>query len=114
MGVIAYQMLTGKLPYGAEVAKSRTKAAQKKLRYQSLLDEHREIPTWIDAVLRKAVQPDPYRRYEELSEFIYDLRHPNAALLNEKGPPLLERNPLLFWKCVCFVLTLVVIVLLFR
>ncbi len=114
LGVIAYQMLTGKLPYGAEVAKSRTKAAQKKLRYQSLLDEHREIPAWIDMVLRKAVQPDPYRRYEELSEFIYDLRHPNAALLNEKGLPLLERNPLLFWKCVCFVLTLVVIVLLFR
>ncbi len=114
LGVIAYQMITGKLPYGAEVAKSRTKAAQKKLRYQSLLDEHREIPAWIDAVLRKSVQADPYQRYDELSEFIYDLRHPNAALLNQKGPPLLERNPLLFWKCLSFVLAIVVIVLLFR
>jgi serine/threonine protein kinase len=114
LGVIGYQMLTGKLPYGAEVAKTRTKAAQKKLRYQSLLDDHREVPAWIDAVLRKAVQPDPYQRYEELSEFIYDLRHPNAALLNQKIPPLLERNPLLFWKCLSFILTMVIAVLLFR
>jgi serine/threonine protein phosphatase PrpC/predicted Ser/Thr protein kinase len=114
LGVIAYQMLTGKLPYGAEVAKTKTKAAQKKLRYQSLLDEHRQIPAWIDVVLCKTLQPDPYQRYDELSEFIYDLRHPNAALLHQKGPPLIERDPLLFWKCVSFILTMVIAALLFK
>lgn len=31
LGIITYQMLTGKLPYGAQVAKTKTKAAQKKL-----------------------------------------------------------------------------------
>jgi serine/threonine protein phosphatase PrpC len=35
LGVIAYQMLSGRLPYGAEVARARTKARQKKLRYPS-------------------------------------------------------------------------------
>ncbi|HTE15824.1 MAG TPA: bifunctional protein-serine/threonine kinase/phosphatase [Burkholderiales bacterium] len=114
LGVIAYQMLNGKLPYGAEVAKSRTKAAQRKLRYQSLLDDHREMPAWFDATLRKAVQPDPYKRYEELSEFTYDLRHPNGVLMNQKAPPLLERNPLIFWKCVCFILSVVIAVLVFK
>lgn len=114
LGVIAYQMLTGKLPYGAEVAKSRTKATQRKLRYQSLLDDSREIPAWIDAALRKALQPDPYQRYEELSEFIYDLRHPNKALLNEKSPPLLERNPLIFWKCVSLIMVVIILMLLAR
>lgn len=114
LGVIGYQMLTGKLPYGAEVAKSRTKTAQRKLRYQSLLDDGREIPAWIDVVLRKAVQPDPYQRYEELSEFIYDLRHPNKALLNEKAPPLLERNPLIFWKSFSIILVVVIVMLLAR
>ena len=104
-----------KLRYGAEVAKSRTKAAQRKLRYQSLLDTRdREMPAWVDATLRKAVQPDPYKRYEELSEFTYDLRHPNGVLMNEKGPPLLERNPLIFWKCVCFILSVVIAVLVFK
>jgi serine/threonine protein kinase len=114
LGVICYQMLTGNLPYGAEVAKSRTKAAQRKLQYQSLLDEGREIPAWIDAVLRKAVHPDPYKRYDELSEFTYDLRYPNKALLNERSPPLLDRNPLIFWKCVCFILTIIIAILLHK
>lgn len=114
LGVIAYQMLSGKLPYGAEVAKCKTKAAQRRLRYQSLLDDHREMPAWIDAALRKAVHADPYQRYEELSEFTHDLRHPNAVLMNQKSPPLLDRNPLLFWKSVTFILTIVIVILLFR
>ncbi|HSG23559.1 MAG TPA: bifunctional protein-serine/threonine kinase/phosphatase, partial [Azonexus sp.] len=88
LGVIAYQMLSGKLPYGVEVAKSRTKAAQKKLAYQSVLNEEREIPAWIDDAIRKAVEPDPFERYEELSEFIYDLHHPNNEFLNKMRPPL--------------------------
>lgn len=57
LGVITYQMLTGKLPYGAQVAKARTKAAQAKLKYGSVLDDEREIPAWIDDVLKKAVHP---------------------------------------------------------
>lgn len=112
LGVITYQMLSGRLPYGAQVAKSRTRAAQRKLKYRSVLDEHREIPAWIDAALAKAVHPDPNRRYEEISEFIHDLRHPNHALLEKGPPPLLERNPLVFWQGLSFVLALAVLVLL--
>jgi serine/threonine protein phosphatase PrpC len=114
LGVITYHMLSGKLPYGPEVAKSRTRAAQRKLNYKSVLDDNREIPAWIDPVLRKAVHPDPYKRYEELSEFIYDLRHPNKAFLNKTRPPLIERHPVLFWKSVSFILAIVVIALLFK
>jgi serine/threonine protein phosphatase PrpC len=111
LGVLAYQMLSGKLPYGAQVAKSRTKAAQRKLVYQSVLNEEREIPVWIDDAIRKAVEPDPIARYEELSEFVFDLHHPNKDFLNKTRPPLIERNPVIFWKSVSFVLLLAVIVL---
>ncbi len=75
-------MLTGRLPYGAEMAKARTKSQQRKLTYRSALDDASEILAWIDGVLRKAVHPDPAQRYEALSEYTHDLRHPNAALLN--------------------------------
>lgn len=112
LGVIAYQMLTGKLPYGTQVAKTRTKSAQNKLKYDSVLDEDREIPAWIDDVLRKAVHPNPYKRYEELSEFLFDLRHPNQAFLNKKRPPLMERNPAAFWKSVSFILAIIIVILL--
>ncbi|MEP6791771.1 MAG: bifunctional protein-serine/threonine kinase/phosphatase, partial [Ramlibacter sp.] len=104
LGVITYQMLTGRLPYGARVASSRTRAAQNSLVYDSVLEDEREIPAWIDEVLRKAVHPDPRKRYEEVSEFAYDLRHPSTAFLARVRPALIERNPLLFWKGLCLVL----------
>jgi serine/threonine protein phosphatase PrpC/predicted Ser/Thr protein kinase len=47
LGVIAYQMLSGKLPYGTHVAKATTRAAQRKLNYQSVLDDERTIPAWM-------------------------------------------------------------------
>jgi serine/threonine protein phosphatase PrpC len=112
LGVITYQMLTGKLPYGAEVAKARTRSQFNKLRYRSAVDDTSEIPAWIDGALRKAVHPDPHKRYESLSEYTFDLRHPNAKYLNASPAPLMERNPLLFWKCTTAILICIVVVLL--
>jgi len=111
LGVIAYQMLTGRLPYGAAAAHVRTRGALRKLQYDSALDEQRDIPTWVDAALRKAVHPEPLERYAALSEFVYDLRHPNAELL--RRTPLIERNPLMFWKCISALLMAAVLILLF-
>ncbi len=105
-------MLTGSLPYGTRVPKSRTKAAQRKLRYASVRTEERLIPAWVDEAIAKAVQPDPYKRYEELSEFVYDLHHPNQTFLSKSRPPLMERNPLVFWKAVSFLLAVSLIVVL--
>lgn len=110
LGVIAYQMLSSGFPYGTQVPKSRTKAAQKKLVYKSVLSEEREIPAWVDDAIRKAVHPDPLERYDEISEFIYDLHHPNKDFLNKTRPPLIERNPVIFWKGVSFVLAVLLVV----
>lgn len=112
LGVVAYQMLSGRLPYGARVAQCRTRAAQDKLVYQSVLDDKREIPLWIDRVLRKAVHPDPSRRYEELSEFVHDLQHPHREFLGSDRPPLLESHPILFWKIVSLLLAIALVVVL--
>ena len=113
LGVITYQMLSGRLPYGAEVAKARTLSAQKNLRYESVLHPDREIPAWIDKVLEKAVHPNPFKRYEALSEFTHDLRHPSAAFLSRTRPPLVERNPVAFWKGLCALLAACVVALLY-
>jgi serine/threonine protein phosphatase PrpC/predicted Ser/Thr protein kinase len=113
LGVITYELLTGRLPYGADAAKVRTKAHLRKLNYRSALDEHREIPAWIDDVLARAVHPDPNKRYDELSEFTHELRHPSERYLAASRAPLLERNPLLFWKATTLALFAVVLALLF-
>ena len=111
LGVIAYQMLTGKLPYGVQVARTRTRAEQRKLKYASALLVDRSLPVWIDGALRKAVHPDPGKRYGELSEFLFDLHRPNAAFLNQTRPPLMERNPVAFWKGVSLILAIVIAIL---
>lgn len=112
LGVITYQMLSGKLPYGVQVARAQTKSAQRKLIYQSVLDDDRTIPAWIDEAIKKSVHPEPYKRYEETTEFIYDLRYPNKTFLNKSRPPLIERSPVLFWKSLSFILFIVIIILL--
>ncbi len=115
LAVITYQMLSGgHLPYGAQAARATTLAAQHKLRYRPLREHRPDIPAWIDETLRKALQPRPEKRYAELSEFTHDLRNPNPAYLRKDRPPLIERNPLLFWKTLSLVLALTVIALLGR
>lgn len=114
LAVITYQMLTGKLPYGLQVAQCRTRAAQNKLSYRPIRAHDREVPAWIDDVLRKALHPNPYKRYEDLSEFVFELRQPNQAFLNKARPPLMERNPVLFWKGISLALAVTVLILLTR
>jgi serine/threonine protein phosphatase PrpC len=113
LGVITYQMLTGRLPYGAQVPKMTSRAEQMKLDYKSALEYRRDIPAWVDGAIRKAVHPDPRKRYEEASEFAWDLRHPNQAFLNRTRPPLIERDPVMFWKCVSALLMATMVFLLY-
>ncbi|GAA0792029.1 bifunctional protein-serine/threonine kinase/phosphatase [Marinobacterium sediminicola] len=112
LAVITYQMLSGRFPYGNQVARTRTRAAQQRLSYDSVLDEDREIPAWIDDTLKQALHPDPDRRYQDLSEFIYDLRHPSQRFLNRTKPPLIERSPVRFWQGISLGLALTVVYLL--
>lgn len=104
LAVIVYQMLSGRLPYGTQVAKSKTLATQKKLIYRSLHIDNIHIPFWIDETLKKALSVNPNKRHQELSEFIYDLRHPNQTFLNKAKLHYYEPNPLVFWKTISFVL----------
>lgn len=112
LAVIAYQMLTGTLPYGTEVAKTRTRAAQRKLAYQSAISENRALPAWVDAVLKKALHPNPDQRYPALSEFIFELRTPSPGTLKQSQPPLLERDPARFWQWLCALLGVIIVALL--
>jgi len=114
LGVITYVLLSGRLPYGADAARARTPAAQRELRYRSVLEDDREIPAWIDDVLRRATHPDPARRYEELSEFVHDLRHPTEAWRRRTTPPLIERHPAGFWRAVALLLAAALVAVLVR
>jgi hypothetical protein len=47
-----------------------------------------------------------------VAEFIFDLHHPNRDFQRRSRPPLIERNPVAFWKGVSFVLLLLLLLLL--
>ena len=111
LGVIAYQMLTGNLPYGAGIARASSRSQMGKLTYDLATESNGDIPVWVDGALRRAVHLNPNKRYEALSEFLHDLRNPNPRYL--RSIPLAERNPLLFWQVISFVLFGLNLVLLF-
>ena len=58
----------------------------------------------MDGALRRALQINGELRYESLSEFINDLRHPNPVYLKADQRPLLERDPVRVWQGVAVVL----------
>ncbi len=114
LGVICYQMLSGEHPYSTQMAKAHTRAEQKRLQYRSMLNKDRDIPAWVDETIKKAVHPDPNKRYEEISELLFNLRQPNKAFLNKSRPPLMERNPVGFWQGVSLVLAVIIVFLLIK
>lgn len=112
LGVITYQMLTGQLPYGLGIAKAHSRAEFNRAIYQPARNLNPEIPNWVDEALRKATQINPNKRYEDISEFVYDLSHPNPSFIRHTLPPLIERNPLRFWKSLSAILTILCLILL--
>ncbi len=113
LGVLTYQMLSGQLPYGTQVARSSNRTAQNRLVYRRISDNDRTTPTWIDDAIRKAVHINPNKRYAEISEFLQDMRRPNPGYWHRKQQlPLMERNPLMFWKGVSLILLIITLLLL--
>jgi serine/threonine protein phosphatase PrpC len=110
LAVITYQMLSGEFPYSAKMAQANSVSAQKKLYYRSLINDDSTLPSWIDDTLAHALQINPVKRYSELSEFIYDLRHPNKLYLAKTKRPLIQRDPVKFWQGISIVLLVLLMV----
>jgi len=80
LAVIVYEMFSGRLPYkkpNANLSKKRLYS----LVYRSLLEYNPHIPIWIDGAVAKACSLYPEQRYESLSEFLYELEHPNPGFI---------------------------------
>lgn len=98
LGVIAFEMLTGRLPYGAKVSHLRTQKDLRRLSFKSTLHTEDPLPDWIEYALSKAVHLDATKRYQNFSEFLSDLRNPSPDFKSRHSSPLIVRNPVLFWQ----------------
>ncbi len=115
LAVITYEMINGALPFGGDMPEKPNKINLAKLDYVPSFHKNAMVPIWIDGALKKATSIYPQGRYDEISEFIYDLSTPNPMFLKEgeRNMPLIERNPLIFWKSLSGVLLLANLVLLY-
>ncbi len=98
LAVLAFEMLTGKLPFDAKLENCHSLQAYSKLKYIPSYSYNPHIPIWVDGALAKAMSISPELRYRDAAEFIYDLQHPNADFLKVKFSPMMQRNPILFWQ----------------
>ncbi len=98
LAVIAYQMLTGQLPYGTRVPGIRNRKQLQGLSYQPARLHRDNLPEWVDQALARALHPEPHKRYPALSEFLFDLRQPNPQWQKQHRLPLIERHPVVFWQ----------------
>jgi serine/threonine protein phosphatase PrpC len=112
LAVIVYQMLTRQLPYGLQVSRLRSRADSSRLRYVPVRHFRPDLPAWVDAVLRKALNPDPAKRQQAASELAQDLKAPGREFLAARRPALIERDPVRFWQGTTVLLAAVSMVLL--
>ena len=109
LGVTLYEALTGRLPYG-EVEPFQQPVFHP-ARPPAAHNPH--VPPWLEAIVAHAITPDPDRRYESYSEMLFELENPaKVRPFHRPGTPLLERNPVLFYKVGFFVLLAVAFTLL--
>jgi serine/threonine protein kinase len=112
LGCILYFLLTGEHPYGPAFSKCRKLPDFDKLKYRPSYHFNPDIPVWVDGALENAVKVNPEDRYEAHSKFMADLTQPNPEFVERNRIPLMERNPLIFWKTLCGILAGIIVVLL--
>ena len=88
LGVVMYEMVTGKVPFDADTPVS---IALKHMQEEPVppIKVNKEIPFAVNQIILKAMKKDPNERYQNASEMIKDL---NIALKRPEGGFVEKRN----------------------
>lgn len=88
LGVVMYEMVTGKVPFDADTPVS---VALKHMQEDPIppIEENPNLPEAIDKIIMKALKKDPMLRYQTATEMLQDLR---MALKNPSGDFVEEVN----------------------
>jgi serine/threonine protein kinase len=109
MGVTLFEALTRAFPFG-EIERFQTPRFHFAKRPGAL---NLNLPPWLEAVVLRSLSPNPERRYQNYSEMLFDLEHPDqVAPFFAEDLPLIERDPLRFYRTGFYLLLAVVFALL--
>jgi serine/threonine protein kinase len=112
IGVTLYEALSRKYPYEEiEPFQNPTFKTPTPLRQLNRL-----VPTWLEAVVMRAIARDKERRYERYSEMEYELTHPEKVQpYYPENATLLEREPIKVYRwafTLSFLLNILLLILL--
>lgn len=84
LGVMLYQLATGRLPFGAP-------QTQGGLRQRLWMDPppprklKPDLPQWLQEVILRCLEPEAARRYPSAAHLAFDLRHPEQVSITARG-----------------------------
>ncbi len=111
IGVTLYEALTNNFPYG-EIEPFQ-KPTFKKVKPPKEINN--KIPLWLDSVILRAVSKDTDLRYKNYSLMLYELENSDRVKpFFEKDTPLLEKDPLTFYKSAFWLMVILNIYLLLK
>jgi serine/threonine protein phosphatase PrpC len=96
IGVTLYEALSRTYPFG-EVERFQTPRFESTPKRLTKLNT--ATPAWLESIILRAIAADIENRYQSFSEMAYELSNPDLVTpFYRKNAPLIERNPLLFYK----------------
>lgn len=84
LGVVLYEMVTGKLPFGVP----RTLAGLRDRLWMDPMPPRARaagIPEWLQEVILRCLEPAAERRYQSAAHLAFDLRHPDQVPLTARA-----------------------------
>jgi serine/threonine protein phosphatase PrpC len=108
LGVTMFRAFTGEFPYGNLDATSPPRRSR--LRELSALRP--DLPAWLQSALARAIAADPAQRFDDMSEFAFEMEAgPSPAPAEIRRPrTLYERAPLQVWQGLAALLALALLV----
>lgn len=93
LGVIAYRLATGKLPFGAPT----TRGGMRRRLYVDPVPPRAlrpELPPWLQEVILRCLEPSPGARYATAAQVSHDLAHPDQLPLTARAVRLRRAGPI--------------------
>jgi len=93
LGVVMYEMLTGKLPFKGEHEQAIVYSILKE-KPEPITEIKADIPVSIEQVVSKALEKDPDKRYQQAEELLDDLKSISAGIVPEEIKTRLRKEKL--------------------